>query len=96
MVVVPAEGGEVVGVGCPVLGPGGLVVGLEPISGDAAVGAASSVTPEDGPAEFGWDNPACPSYCEWLSVYGVDVFDTASAEDLLNGGDTHLDCRTSG
>ena len=62
MVVVPAEGGEVVGVGCPVLGPGEFVVGLEPVAGDASVGAASSVAVEDGPAEFGWDDPGGPSY----------------------------------
>ncbi len=96
MVVVPAEGGEVVGVGCPVLGPGGLVVGLEPVAADASVGCASSVTVEDCPAEFGWDDPGGPSYCEWLSVGGVDVFDCASAEDLLNRLYSYLDSRTGG
>ena len=91
VVVVPAEGGEVVGVGSTVLGPGGLVVGLEPISADASVCAASSVTVEDCPAEFGWDDPSCPSDCEWLFVVGVDVFDCASAEDLLNRLYTNTD-----
>jgi hypothetical protein len=75
VVVVPAEGGEVVGICASALGPGDVVVGLEPVAGDASVGCAAAVAVEDESPKFGWDDPAGSSYCEWLSVGGVDVFD---------------------
>ena len=75
MVVKPTQCGEVVRLRLPALGPGDAVVGLEPVAGDTAVGCAASVTVEDEPFEFGWDDPARSSHCEWGSVGGVDVFD---------------------
>jgi hypothetical protein len=51
VVVVPAEGDQIVGVCPPSLAPGGDVVDLEPVSAVAAVGGAPVVVAvDDGPA----------------------------------------------
>ena len=51
VVVVPAEGDQIVGVGLSVLAPGGDVVDLEPVSAGTAVGGAPVVVAvDDGPA----------------------------------------------
>ena len=55
VVVVPAEGGEVVGVVVPRGGVPGDVVGLESVAGLAAVGGAGLVSGEDVASEAGWD-----------------------------------------
>jgi hypothetical protein len=51
VVVVPAEGDQIVRVSGPSLAPGGDVVDLEPVSAVAAVGGAPVVVAvDDGPA----------------------------------------------
>ena len=51
VVVVPAEGDQILGVGGPALRPGDDVMGLEPVSAVAAVGGAPvAVAVEDHPA----------------------------------------------
>ncbi len=83
VVVVPAQGGEVVCVGWSALGPGVDVVGLEPVSADAAFdGADASVSVEDEAAEAGWDDPGSASHVDRCPVGGsAGDFDDALAED---------------
>ena len=56
VVVVPAQGYEVFGVGGAALAPWGDVVDLESVAAAAAGdGAPVSVSVNDGPTEGGWD-----------------------------------------
>jgi hypothetical protein len=84
MVMKPAEGDQVVGIGSAALRPGNFVVWLEPVPAGAAVCCASAVAVEDGSAEFGWDDPAGPSDGQRLSVVDGDGFDRSATEDLFD------------
>ena len=55
VVVVPAEGGEVVGLVGSAGGLVGDVVGLEAVAGCASVDGAGVVSGEDVAADAGWD-----------------------------------------
>ncbi|MGB9357738.1 MAG: hypothetical protein WCC01_04190, partial [Acidimicrobiia bacterium] len=62
LVVEPADGGEVVGVGPAVVGPRNHVVDLQAVSaGAAGDGASCGVAVQDEPSEAGWDDPAAAS-----------------------------------
>jgi hypothetical protein len=58
VMVVPAEGDQVVGIGGPTPAPGDHVVDLEPVPTVATVyDTPVSITVEDGPAQPGRDGP---------------------------------------
>jgi hypothetical protein len=87
VVVVPAEGGEVVGVVVPALVAGGDVVGLEPVGGGAAFDHTSCVAGEDEAAESGWDGGGSGADRKRLAVLGEGGdFDHCFAEELFEGG----------
>jgi hypothetical protein len=91
VVVVPAEGGEVVWVVRSALRFLGDVVGLEPVAGLASFSCAGvSVAVEEESSEFEWDGAGSGSYRQGRSVVvaGED-FDLAVTENLFEGERPH-------
>ena len=86
VVVEPAQGREVVGVGWSAVRPGCDVVCLEAVSADAALnGAHRAVTVQHVSSESGWDGPGSASHAEWCAVFGSPGdFDHAVAQDRFD------------
>ena len=83
VVVVPAEGDEVVGVVAAAVGSLGEVVGLEPVAAGAAFDRALPlVPPQDVAPGAGWEGFSQIGIGNRVETVGGDDPDLAVAEDL--------------
>lgn len=85
VVVVPAEGGEVVGVVGAALVPGDDVVGFESVAAGASGDGAGAVALGHESADVGWDGAGGVAGCYGFTVVGEDDADTAVTEEFLEG-----------
>jgi hypothetical protein len=84
VMVIPAEGDQIVGTGGPTLGPGLDVVDFESIPGIVAFHGTATITVEDRLSQLGRDGAGSSSHIQRLSVLGdADQFDLAVTENLL-------------
>ena len=88
MVVEPAQGGEVLCVGCSAVGPGHDVMRLEPVPADTALGGANTaVTGEDETSESGWNGTTPTSHVHRYTVFGSSGdFDHPVTQDRFDRG----------
>ena len=86
VVVEPAQGGEVLCVGCSAVGPGHDVMRLEAVSAGAAFGGANtSVTVEDEASESGWNGTTPASHVHRYAVFGSSGdFDDPTTQDRFD------------
>jgi len=82
VVVVPAEGDEVVGVVVAAVGTLADVVGLEPVAAVAIDGALVLVSPGDVAVDVAGDGFSPIRICHRVEAVGDDEADLAGAEDL--------------
>ncbi len=85
VVVVPAQGGEVVWVVAVADGPRDDVVGFEPVAGVAARDGAAPVPFSNECSDVGWDLAGGMRRRYWLVVLGDDDSDVATAQELFEG-----------
>jgi hypothetical protein len=84
VMVIPAEGDQIVGTGGPTLGPGLDVVDFESIVGGTAFHRAATITGEDMTSQSAGNGPGTSCHIQRLSVLGdADQFDLAVTENLL-------------
>jgi hypothetical protein len=105
VMVIPAEGDQIVGTGGPTLGPGLDVVDFESIPGIVAFHGTATITVEDRLTQLGRDGAGSSSHIQRLSVLGdADQTDLAVTENLFEcsgsdpgtGQDSHTGLTTSG
>lgn len=84
MMVVPAQGHEVGGVGWASVGPVLAMMDLESVSTRTSGGRTTVVPPDYELPESGWNSCCASSGIEWFTVGGdADGFDGATTEDLF-------------
>ena len=89
MVVIPAEGDQIVGIGLSAMRPGDDMMDFEPIVERAAVDGAASVTVENMPSQFPAHGAGTAAEIEWFAVLGeADQIDIPVTDDLFEGSRT--------
>jgi hypothetical protein len=83
VVVVPAEGYEVVGVVVAALGAVADVMDLEPVAAGAAVDDTAAVAMEDVAAGGGWDRAGRVGGPQRPASVGLDDLDSSAAQDAF-------------
>jgi hypothetical protein len=84
VVVIPAEGDQIVGIGLSTVGPGDDMVDLQAITEGTAVDSATSVTVENMPSQVSAHGSGSASQVEWFAFLGeADQIDIPVTENLF-------------
>ena len=89
VVVIPADGDQIVRIGLSTVGPGEDMMYLEPITERAAFHGAASITVEDMTSEFPAHGPGSASQIERFVLGATDQIHIPVAEDLFEGARSH-------